>query len=62
MRRIAEKLEELQNNPFPHDMKRIEGDSLFRIRVGKVRILYEVDYVHKQIGIVKIDKRERVYE
>jgi mRNA-degrading endonuclease RelE of RelBE toxin-antitoxin system len=36
-------------------------EKLFRVRVGEHRILYEVDNDNKAIGIVKIDKRERVY-
>ena len=35
---------------------------LFRIRVGDYRILYEVDYRNNLIGIVKIDKKPRVYD
>ncbi len=51
-----------QNNPFPKDMKRTEGDKLYRVRVGRIRILYEVDHSIKKIGIVKIDKRDSVYD
>jgi mRNA interferase RelE/StbE len=46
-----------------HDSKTIESskEKLFRVRVGDYRILYEVDYNGKIIGIVKIDKRENAY-
>ncbi len=62
-RRILEKIEGLVNDPIIHDTKRVEGytEKLFRVRVGDYRILYEVDYATKKIGIVKIDKRGRVY-
>ena len=61
--RILDKVEKLRDEPIPHDSKRIEGsiEKLFRIRVGDYRILYEVDYKDNQIGIVKIDKRGRIY-
>jgi mRNA interferase RelE/StbE len=61
--RILEKINLLIITPIMHDSKKIEGvkDKLFRIRVGNFRILYEVDYNDKIIGIVKIDKRERAY-
>ena len=61
--RILEKIEGLMNEPMTHDTKSIEGykEKLFRVRVGDYRILYEIDYDTKKIGIVKIDKRERVY-
>ena len=62
-KRILEKIEGLCNEPIPHDAKSVEGyrEKLFRVRVGDYRILYEVHYARKIIGIVKIDKRSRVY-
>jgi mRNA interferase RelE/StbE len=62
-KRLLEKIESLQEKPVLHDSKVLEGsiEKLFRVRVGSYRILYEVDYENKRIGIVKIDKRSRVY-
>ena len=62
--RIQEKIRDLCEDPFPRDSKRIEGTKLklFRVRIGKYRILYEVDYSGGSLGIVKIDKREKVYD
>ncbi len=61
--RILEKIESLKGQPFTHDTKRVEGyaEKLFRVRVGDYRILYEVNYNTKKIGIVEIDKRGRAY-
>ena len=59
--RILNKIESLKSDPFPKDVKRIESKNLFRIRLGKIRILYEVDHQNSLLGIVKIDKRERAY-
>lgn len=63
IKRIFEKTEILQQNPIIHDTKVVEGfrEKLFRVRVGDYRILYEIDYKNSKLGIVKIDKRERVY-
>ena len=62
--RISEKLEILKQNPVPHDAKRVLGYELptFRIRIGKHRVLYLVNYEEKRIIVVKIDKREKVYD
>ncbi|MFH1432222.1 MAG: type II toxin-antitoxin system RelE/ParE family toxin [archaeon] len=62
-KRLIEKIESLQEKPVLHDTKILEGSSekMFRVRVGSYRILYEVDHENKVIGIVKIDKRSRVY-
>ena len=61
--RINKKLEILKTNPIPHDAKRVLGYELptFRIRIGKHRALYRVNNEEKRIIIVKIDKREKVY-
>jgi len=61
--RILKKIETLNENPVQHDSKVVEGynEKMFRIRVGDYRILYEVDYQKNQLGIVKIDKRSKVY-
>ncbi len=62
-RRLIEKIDKLRKDPIIHDTKRVEGaGSLFRMRVGDCRILYEVDYQNNRIGVVKIDKRSKVYD
>ena len=61
-KRLINRIEKLQVEPFPQNMKRVEGQKLFRIRVGDYRILYEVDNSNNLLGIVKIDKRERAYD
>jgi mRNA interferase RelE/StbE len=64
VKRIFDKVEELSNNPFPRDIKRVEGycdTKVFRVRVGSYRILYLVDYDNSKIYVINIDKRGRVY-
>jgi mRNA interferase RelE/StbE len=43
--RIIEAIRRLTKDPIPHDSKRIIGEKekVFRIRVGKFRVLYRVD-------------------
>lgn len=62
--RIMSKLKELKYNPVPHDAKRIVGYELptFRIRIGKFRALYRINYQVNTIIVVKIDHREHVYK
>ena len=63
VKRVIEKIEKLRGNPIIHDTKTVEGSKgLFRVRVGDYRILYEVDYRNNLLGIIKIDKKPRVYD
>ena len=61
--RIIESIEKLAEDPIPHDSKRVIGmkEKIFRIRVGKFRILYRVDYKNLFLVVIKIDSREHVY-
>ena len=64
-RRIKEKIDKLEEDPFPKDVKRVEdykGEKVFRVRIGNQRILYLVRYNPNRLIITKIDKRSRVYD
>lgn len=60
-KRILAKIEKLKDFPILHDSKRIENENLFRIRIGGYRVLYEINHKNNKLGIVKIDKRAKVY-
>ncbi len=63
-KRIQEKIDKLEENPFPQEVERVEdfeGKKVFRVRVGNQRILYIVRYNPNKLIIAKIDKRSRVY-
>jgi len=63
-KRIEEKTDRLEENPFPPEAKRVEkykGEKLFRVKVGKYRILYAVRYSPNKLMIIKIEKRPRAY-
>ncbi len=54
---------QLRNNPFSYPYKKIKGkENMYRIRIGKYRMLYEVDKINKRIIILKMDARGRVYK
>ena len=64
-KRILEKIEKLEENPFPQEVERVEdfeGEKVFRVRVGDERILYIVRYNPNKLIVVKVDKRSRVYD
>jgi len=61
---IAVKLLALE--PFPskqYDIKKIQGiKDCYRIRLGRFRLIYNVNTSAKEILIIKIEKRESVYD
>lgn len=61
-RRIASKLEELGEDPFPRGAVKLQArDGLYRVRVGDYGILYEVLTDQKMVLADKIDHRSGVY-
>ncbi len=62
--RIAEKLEQLGRNPDDSslDIKKLEGEPYFRLRVGNWRIIYERHDVVKIIAVEKIKPRGDAYK
>ena len=62
-KRLYDKINDLINDPFSSDAKRVVGrkEKTYRVRVGDYRILYVVYSEDNTILISKIDKRSRVY-
>ncbi len=62
-KRLTNKIEELRENPFPNDTKRVVGrkEKVFRIRIGDYRILYVIFFKKNLLFISNIDKRSKAY-
>lgn len=53
----------LRENPFSYPYKKIRGETnLYRIRLGRYRILYEVNDIERKVVILRIDEREVIYK
>ncbi|WP_343089346.1 type II toxin-antitoxin system RelE/ParE family toxin [Methanocalculus natronophilus] len=60
--RILNAVEDLMQNPVPHSARKLSGSvSLYRIRVGEYRVLYEVCHEKKQVTIVFVRHRRTAY-
>lgn len=52
----------LAHNPRPFGSEKLQGfENLYRIRVGKYRIVYEIDKAGSIVTIAKIEHRKDVY-
>ena len=61
-RRIATRIDALAANPFPSDVKKLQGaPEHYRIRVGDYRVIYRVEKKIVTIVVVKIGHRREVY-
>ena len=62
--RIVSRLENLVQDPFPPDAKKVLGqkEKVFRVRVGDYRVLYVVFLDKNALLVVDIDKRSKIYQ
>ena len=60
VQRIIKKVEELSDDPFSKDIKRLKGSNDFRLRVGDYRIIFSIE--KDLITILKVGHRKSVYE
>ena len=60
--RITAEIKSLEDNPFPFGYAKLAGIGAYRIRVGSFRIIYEVNVQERLVEILKVERRETVYD
>ncbi len=61
-RRIAKRIDRLADDPRPKDVKKLATElSLYRVRVGEYRIIYEIEDDVLLVLVVRIGTRGDVY-
>lgn len=58
---FLDKIEKLEDEPFPIDSKKLINRAGWRIRIGDYRILYTVDLKKKEITILSVQHRKDAY-
>ena len=63
IKRISKAIDALTENPRPAGSKKLEGqkESLWRIRVGDYRVIYQIEEVIKIVEIRRIGHRKDIY-
>ncbi len=62
-RRVLERIEVLRDDPFPRGAIKLAGaERIYRARVGRYRIVYEVDPKSKKVVIQYVRHRRTAYE
>jgi mRNA interferase RelE/StbE len=59
--RIINRLLQLEENPRPYGVKKLQGQEAYRLRVGNYRILYTVNDAEQLLIIYAIGHRREVY-
>ncbi len=61
--KVAEAVNTLEDNPRPPRVKKLAETTLWRIRVGRLRIVYTIDDKARLVTIVRVARRkEDTYE
>lgn len=59
---IFEHLERLSDDPLPHDVQKLAGaESLYRVRAGDYRIIYQVLHDSREVIVYYIRHRSVAY-
>ncbi len=60
---VSEAINHLTDDPRPMGYRKLAGTGLFRVRVGRYRIIYNIDDDSHIVTIVKVaQRREDTYE
>lgn len=59
--RIFNKITAAKENPL-HFFERLEGRQDFKLRVGKYRVIADINHSTRRIEVTLIDHRKRVYK
>lgn len=59
--RILSAIDQLSVNPRTLDSKKLKGEELWRVRVGRYRVLYEIHDDILLVAVVKVGHRKEVY-
>jgi mRNA interferase RelE/StbE len=59
--RIASALRAMEDDPFPHGVKKLKARDGYRVRVGDYRILFTVNRAARLVRVGAIGHRKDVY-
>lgn len=59
--RILDRISELEENPRPSDVKKLNGRDAWRVRVGDYRIIYEIADRRLTVILIQVAHRREVY-
>lgn len=61
-KRIVRYVGEFSENPRAREFKRLKGETVFRLRVGDYRVIFDFDQKTQKIIILNIGHRKNIYK
>jgi mRNA interferase RelE/StbE len=61
-KRLIEIIEKLAKEPRPHGYIKLTGVSLYRIRIGDYRVIYNIEDEILTVFVVEVGKRGEIYD
>ena len=58
---IMHHIDDLEQNPYPPDAKKLKDDSGYSQRVGVYRILYDIDNTARIVTVYRVKHRREAY-
>lgn len=60
---VARAIDHLINTPRPPGCKKLQGTELWRLRVGRYRVMYGIDDKTRMVTVIKVaPRREDTYQ
>jgi mRNA interferase RelE/StbE len=59
---IKAAIAQLADNPRPYGYKKLKGEDAYRIRIGKYRVIYEIDDDKIIVIVVSVGHRKSIYK
>jgi mRNA interferase RelE/StbE len=60
-KRIYNKIDQLKDNPFSKDIKRLKNEESFRLRIGDYRVILDLNPKENLIMVLRIGHRKNIY-
>ncbi len=59
---IVDHLRQLENDPRVFGAEKLAGIDAYKLRVGNLRIIYEINDAEAEVRVIMVDDRKQVYQ
>lgn len=59
--RVLAAIQKLADNPRPDGCKKLSGSTSWRIRIGSIRVIYDIDDAELVVTVLSVGQRGDIY-